>query len=188
MKRTVILLAAGLLLLSSAVADERPAEKRQEIREVRQDKMEIRDIKATINELSHRIDLWHDANLKNDTRRIDRYEKDMFDFINQDILSMAARLRDSRTEVRQSQQELQRRRPDPVTKLDDRRDLRDDRWDLKEMTSMLKVKKRLFNSLRNSWSFSGKYRLLGDYVSVLKCELDRTRIEFAEDVEELRER
>ena len=188
MKRTVILLVAGLLLLSSAVAGERPVERKQEIREVRQDKIKIRDIKATIYELSHRIDLWHDANLKNDARKIDRYEKAMFDFINQDILSMAAELRDSRTEVRQSRQELQRRHPNPVTKLDDRRDLRDDRWDEREMTSTLKVKKRLFNSLRNSWSFSGKYRLLGDYVSLLKRELDMTRMELAEDVEELRER
>jgi len=90
--------------------------------------------------------------------------------------------------VERSEREMERPHATVVGTVDDRRDWRDDRADLKKMEGLLKAKERLYTSLRKSQSFSGKYRLLGDYLELLKREVRAEKIEVAEDVRELKER
>ena len=52
---------------------------------------------------------------------------------------------------------------------------------------LLRTKLRLKASFVHSTTFSAKYRLLGDYVEVLRNQLGIVRVELAEDLEELKE-
>jgi len=122
-------------------------EKRQDRKEIRQDKKELGATSATYTKLSSNIDRWVEANLR-------EYNS----------------LHNTR-----------------VARCDDRADLREDVSDLNQAKQLLSVKERLASTLKQSTAFSNKYRLLGDYLEVLRRELGITRVELAEDVKELHE-
>lgn len=178
---------AGLLVAGGVNASDKNVEEQQDKKEIRQDKRELVSTRATVKELSHAINLWHDANLKGDRGKIRKYEDKLYSIMRDDIGSTATVVKRYETETSQSAHEFERGERNWSERTDDHGDLRDDRRDLQKARGILMTKQRLASSFVKSPAFSSKYRLLGDYVDILRQEQAMTRIELAEDVSEFRE-
>ena len=187
MKKVLLLIVVGALAAGTAMAGPVFHEKAGDITEIKRDKKEISQTKATYDLLSHTVDLWHDANLKGNGARIAQYEKEIVDIAKNDIRTSAALVAQYRSEVSRSKVEANRPHTTRIGKADDRKDLRDDRHDVRQAHTMAQVKQRLIGSFEKSDQFSNKYRLINDYLTVLKRELKSHQVELAEDVRELRE-
>jgi hypothetical protein len=174
----------GLLVAGGVNAGDKNAEEQQDKKEIRQDKRELVSTRVTVKEFSHAINLWHDANLKGDRAKIRKYEDKLYNIMRDDIGSTATVVKRYESEASQSAREFKRGDRNWSEQTDDHGDLRDDRLVLQKARGILKTKQRLAASFIKSPAFSGKYRLLGDYVDILRKEQGMTRIELAEDVSE----
>jgi len=162
-------------------------EKRQDRKEIRQDKKELGATSATYTKLSSNIDRWVEANLKGNDKKAQNYEEVILELIGADITSTRRMIEQHKAEVLRSTREYNSLHNTRVARCDDRADLREDVSDLNQAKQLLSVKERLASTLKQSTAFSNKYRLLGDYLEVLRRELGITRVELAEDVKELHE-
>lgn len=116
-------------------------------------------------QLARLIDLWHDAYLKADSERIRKWQGDLIAFMYADIERTrwrydACRKRAEAAGLDRADGALSPLEQDLVDQLTDA-----DQW--------LKVKKRLRHGFENSTAFSNRYRLLGDYLQVLRLESGR---------------
>ncbi|MCK4301122.1 MAG: hypothetical protein KAW91_00020 [candidate division Zixibacteria bacterium] len=177
----------GLLVVGGVNAGDKNVDEQLDKKEIQQDKRELVSTSTTVKELSHAINLWHDANLKGDRAKIRKYEDKLYNIMRDDIGSTATVVKRYETEASRSAREFERGDRNWSERTDDHVDLRDDRRDLQKAMGLLKTKQRLVSSFVKSPAFSSKYRLLGDYVDILRQEQGLTRIELAEDVSEFRE-
>lgn len=175
----------ALAFAVGAAAGESYFEKKQDKKEIRQDKGVLGATSAVLDRLTRSIDLWVEANLKGDGKNIHKYETAIFEQIRADIASSRRLVERYEAEVRRSTSEYNRPHDTRAGHRDDRADLRDDVKDLHQARQLLRVKERLASSLHRTTAFSNKYRLLGDYKEVLRRELGMARVELAEDVNEL---
>jgi hypothetical protein len=175
------------VLTSGAVAAGNYLEKKQDKREISQDKKELGTTSATLDRLSVTIDRWVETNLTGHNKKANSYEESILAQIKADIASSQRQLERFEAEVHSSAKEYNHFHQSPVAHRDDRADLRDDVKDLHLARRLLKEKERLASSLHKAKAFSNKYRLLGDYMEVMRRELDIVRVELAEDVNELHE-
>lgn len=187
MKKVLLLIMAGLLVAGTAITGPVFDEKTGDMVELRGDRKEINQTRATYDLLSHTIDLWHDANLKGTGARIEQYEKEIVSIAKNDIRTSEILVAQYRHEVVRSRAEASRPNTSRVGRVDDRTDLRDDRQDAKQARTIVQVKQRLIASFVKSTQFSNKYRLINDYLAVLKGELKAHQVELAEDVREFKE-
>ena len=187
MKKVLLIIVVGAFAVSTAMAGPGIYEKAGDRAEIKKDKKEINQTMATYDLLSHTVDLWHDANLKGIGARIAKYDKEIVDIAKNDIRTSEAHLAQYRSEVGRSKAEANRPHVTRFGKADDRADLRDDRHDLEQARTITQIKRRLIDSYDKSDQFSNKYRLINDYLAVLKRELKSHQVELAEDVRELRE-
>jgi hypothetical protein len=160
MWKKAILLGVGLLVgtLSVSALSGEPPQKGDELATpfAPVDKMA-----SMIKKLIRATDLWHDANLKGDHARIVKSERVIFDVIQADIgfsrenLKKVSHIADSVGTVVYQEK-------------------------VKQSAGMLRAKERLVNSLRRAKAFSNKYRLLGDYIDLLKIERRANSVELVE--------
>ncbi len=180
MKKVLLIIVVGAFAASTALAGPTLHEKTYDRTEIKKDKKEINQTRATYDLLSHTVDLWHDANLKGIGARIAKYDKEIVDIADNDIRTSEAHLAQYRSEVGRSKAEANQPHVARIAKADDR-------WDLKQVRTMTQIKRRLIDSYDKSDQFSNKYRLINDYLAVLKRELKSHQVELADDVRELRE-
>ena len=178
----------GILMIVAAgpVHAKGPAEAHQEIKEIRRDTRDQTVTRATLERLSHTVDLWHDANLKDDQSLAYRYEQQLNEIILSDIGATARHLSQRAKEIKRSVRQMhceERRWSEPM---DDQASLADDTKDNEKLEMIFKTKKRLAAAIAKSEAFSNRFRLLGDYEEVLRAELGFDRQQWAEDVKELR--
>lgn len=183
----LIFIIIVLAFACSAPAVGNNLEKKQDKREIRQDKKELGATSATLDRLSGTIDRWVEANLTGHNKKANRYEESILEQIQADIASSRQQLERYEAEVRSSAREYKSLHQSQATRHDDRVDLRDDVKDLHLAKRLLKEKERLASSLRKVATFSNKYRLLGDYMEVMRRELGMAKVELVEDADELRE-
>ncbi len=176
-----------LAFASGAAAPGNNLEKKQDKREIRQDKKELGATSATLARLSGTIDRWVEANLTGHNKKAHSFEESILEQIQADIVSSQRQLERYEAEVRSSTMEYNRLPQSRAARRDDRVDLRDDVKDLHLTGRLLKEKERLASSLRKVATFSNKYRLLGDYMEVMRRELGMAKVELVEDTNELRE-
>ena len=146
MKKTMLSIIAGTLLVAAVAAEPMPDEKVWEAAEINMDNKEISRTRATYNLLSHAVDLWHDANLKGEEARVRQREREIVDIVENDIRMTRALVGQYHNEVDRSKAESRLPHVTRTGKADDRRDLSDDRRDLRKARTMLLVKKRLISS------------------------------------------
>ena len=180
---TIIVLAFA----SGAATAGNDLEKKQDKSEIRQDKMELVATSAALARLSGTIDRWVEANLTGHNKKANRYEESILEQIQADIASSRRQIERYEAEVRSSAREYKSLHQSQAARHDDRADLRDDVKDLHLAGRLLKEKERLASSLRKVTAFSNKYRLLGDYMEVMRRELGMAKVELVEDANELRE-
>ncbi|MFH1686923.1 MAG: hypothetical protein ABIE70_05305 [bacterium] len=179
-----------LLLLITVTAVNGPtatwaAQQNADSREIAKDRQSLEAGKSRIKQLSHLIDLWHDANLKGDQSKIDQLAQQLEEMLHRDMDATARAISQAQAEKARSAREFHRGHRHWSEKVDDKRDLSDDIHDADQLRETLKVKKRLAASISKSPAFSNRYRLLGDYMDVMRHEVGMTRLELAEDIGEL---
>lgn len=177
---------AGLLITGSAIAADSNEVKADKI-ELQKDKQEFQQTRMIYKKLHHGVDLWHDANLKGDTDKIRKYRNRLFELIRSDLTNSRQEIARGEAELSRSWKEFKGEQPKSDEKADDRHDLRDDVNDLKQRQLLARTKAKLFVTLKRSEAFSNRFRLLNDYLDLLRGELNINRIEVAEDIKELRE-
>jgi len=180
---TIIVLAFA----SGAATAGNDLEKKQDKRVIHQDKKGLGATSVTLDRLSGTIDRWVEANLTGHNKKANSYEESILEQIQADIASSRQQLERYEAEVRSSSREYNRLHQSRAARHDDRADLRDDVKDLHLAKRLLKEKERLASALRKVATFSNKYRLLGDYMEVMRRELGMAKVELVEDANELRE-
>jgi len=186
-KRYHLIFIILVLAFASGAAAGNYLEKKQDKSEIRQDKMELVATSAALARLSGTIDRWVEANLTGHNKKVHRYEESILEQIQADIASSRRQLERYEAEVRSSAKEYNLLHQSRAARHDDRVDLRDDVKDLHLTGRLLKEKERLASALHKVATFSNKYRLLGDYMEVMRRELGMAKVELVEDANELRE-
>jgi len=186
-KKLIILVALASLALGGVAVASGNAEKKQDRVEVKKDQQHLKTTKKNLRRLAHTVDLWHDANLKGDQNAVSKWTRDMYQILQEDVNSTQAMVSACEREVGQSAREFQSGHRRWSEKIDDRQDLTDDQKDLLKAQQMLGAKKRLIKSWSNSEAFSNKYRLINDYLGLMRTQTGMKRMELAEDIGELHE-
>lgn len=190
MMRRVLLIGILMILLGlsvTALAGSKTAEEAQNRHEVAKDVKLLDQNHRTLQALEHAIDLWHDAILKNKDKLARQYLAQIRVIIDADLSYSQKLIEQAQAEKTASNQEQAGPHQSRYAQVDDRRDARDDRIDLHRLKDLYQAKKRLFSSINRGASFSNRFRLLGDYVTVVKRQINESRIELAEDIGELHE-
>ena len=189
MVRRLVLLAAGLVLALavSGLAGDNSAVSNPVKKEFRFDVRETERTAMVMKNLSHEIDLWHDAALKRNGKRIRTHEKRIFDMIQEDIQARDRVIYRYENEVGRSVKEVVAE-PGPVVAAPaiEKRAAVDDIKDLRQAKQLVKAKELLFDSIKRTETFSNRYRLLGDYLEIVKRESRLNTVELAEDGRELK--
>lgn len=127
---------------------------------------------TTLKQLTSTIDLWHDAVLKgnDDDRR--HFEGALQDLMQEDLASSKRGLR---FYARQSALAVPRTKP--LTHTDKDKVERSDEF--KRELAVFNSKEHLWRSFTRTNAFSNKYRLISDYIDVLRRQLNMPRIQLA---------
>ena len=149
---------------------------------IQQEKREIARTKAKHEHLSHAVDLWHDAWLKGDMDKIRESKHEILVSILDDIKKSSDRISSYGIKSRRSQFEARKQKHLASRESAERQDGEEEPAEFKRAKEMIQVKTRLLQALNNTVSFSIQYRLLGDYLGLLRRELGMARLELAEDV------
>ncbi len=187
MKKRFLCTVLSLLVVFASVATAgAKQELKNDIRDVKQSKKQVNSSIAAYNNLSLAIDFWHDASLKGDSKAVSEHTQMIQAIISEDIKESHQSVAYAKLEASYSHAEYKNSK-NRKDKIDDKFDYSDDKRDLQNETSILNAKKLLLSSLKKSKSFGYSYRLLADYLQLLKKDIDAGKIEIAEDVSELKE-
>ena len=133
--------------------------------EVADDNKLTRRIDFTLDGLMYAVDLWYDASIKDNPKLVARYDVLLDNTLHQDLEATEGAIlhliedieSDSPAAVKvQKHQELA------------------------GVRATLETKQALARSIGQSEGFSEKYRLLGDYINVLRKELGMPKLKFAD--------
>jgi len=186
MKKLCCLLIVGILM-SVMVSSVAAGEKAKDLKQVYNDKDQVQYRERLVRNMSANIKMWHKAVLENHRSEAQERLHLIMDLIETDINRTAALVSMYRQESEESRKEFAENKTPSEEKADDRRDAYDDRIDLKDANLMLKVKRRVFTSIRKSPVFSNRYRLFNDYVDLIRHEQGKLTQKLAEDVGEYKE-
>lgn len=188
MVRRLASLAAGLVftLAVGSFAEDGKVETTITKKEFRFDVKEAERTATVEKNLSHEIDLWHDSALKRNGKRMRSHEKRIFDIIQEDIQARDRLIYRYENEAARSVKDVVSE-PSPVVTAPaaEKRQAVNDIKDLRKARQLLKAKELLFDSIKRTDTFSNRYRLLGDYLEIVKRESRLNTVELAEDGHEV---
>jgi hypothetical protein len=189
MVRRLIFIALGLVLALaiSSFAGEPGNSQVVAKSEFRFDIREAERINTVVKGLSAEIDLWHDAALKRNGKRMRSHEKRIFDIIENDIQARDRVIYRFENEVVRSTANVVGEPGRPAeAPIGEQVEMRDDIKDLRQARQLVKAKELLFDSIKRTETFSNRYRLLGDYLEIVKREGRLNTVEVAEDGRQIR--
>ena len=132
------------------------------------------------NRLAYAVDLWYDAVLKGDEPRVTAREKALLGLIQQDVDSTNLVLEQFRQLLWQAQV-ASVVMPDTGQSLSDDLPLLEylnrDRYSYE--VDICKTKEKLVAAIRRSEAFSNKYRLISDYIEVLRRQVGLPKLKLA---------
>jgi hypothetical protein len=137
-------------------------------------------LELRIDQLKHCIEQWYQAKLKGNHNDVERKELEILDIVREDMSETRKMVRHyaTRTAIRAGEQH-------PV---DEENEVRtDDQAAFERALSLLNVKEQLTQSFLRVNAFSNKYRLINDYVGLLRKQLDMPDVELAGGVEPSRD-
>ncbi len=185
MVRRLVFIAAGLILVLAlkGLAGDKGVVSNPVNKEFRFDLRESERTNEVVKNLAHEIDLWHDSALKRNSKRMRSHEKRMFDIIEADIQARDRVIYRFENEAGASVKDVvSAPGPAAVAPAFEKREARDDIKDLRQAKQLVKAKELLFDSIKRTDTFSNRYRLLGDYLEIVKRESRLNSVELAEDV------
>jgi len=184
MIRRFAFIVTGLILALAicAFAGDNQSQNKVTKSEFRFDLRETERTNDVVKNLSHEIDLWHDAALKRNGKRMRAHEKRIFDVIEEDIQARDRVIYRYENEASHSTAKVITE-PGPAVSAPphERLEARDDIKDLRKAKQLVKAKQLLYDSIKRTDTFSNRYRLLGDYLEIVKRESRMNSIELAED-------
>lgn len=136
----------------------------------------VYQVQETLEHLSLHIDLWHDANLKNDKEKVEIFESVIDDIISEDIANSKKAIRNF------AQMAVLDNSGQNENENGSRVDVNQIKSSVlfKKIVEAMSIKKKLAESISRTDAFSNKYRLLNDYLYVLREEIRFTRVQVAE--------
>ncbi len=153
---------------------------KQDKKEVCQVSKELKQAKENLGRLNSLVEQWHQACLAMDEKKINQYEQAMYNFIITDINA-------SFHAVQKAEDEAGRSRKQWQSGNEQNRDVADEYADCLKARKILSNKEGVLFRLKNSDSFSLKYRLLSEYRGLIREELGMNRWELAENVREVKQ-
>ena len=127
-------------------------------------------LEGALTELEVDYGLWLETTLSGVQPEVDRLEKAMFALVNYDIYVSQEKVRAlAKAAAVKSWQD----KPDSLAQPSD------EALDLQIAISSLNAKESLYRSINKTKAFSNKYRLLGDYINLLRRELELPRLKLA---------
>jgi hypothetical protein len=179
----IVLILLGMLLSFSALyaSDPKPLASESTSANIPDNLKDYYYTGLAPEKLSYSIDLWYDAVLKGDDRRADRYEYAMVDMVRKDIDSTLLALTQFGEYYKRTQSEavkLDSTAPHgaylPVLeKLD--QDVYSEVWQI------YKTKEQLYQAIQRSPFPSNRYRLMTDYIDVLRRQIGLPKLKIVYD-------
>ena len=171
----VVGLMAATMLAGTTNSDSFPKQ-----RELPQPTEEYPQTEAAINKtvanLSHHVDLWHDAILKGDEKTARHWEDELVKIVNGDLENSKRTVRHyARKSSLAGTVELKPTKEDNVN-----RD-QDVSVAFRTALSILNTKEQLALSFTRTNAFSNKYRLISDYIEVLRRQLGMQKLKLADE-------
>jgi len=167
------LIVAVAMILSGSVSAEPSG--RSEAKAVITPSPEQYSPEQTVAELQAAYDLWLEAVLADDDQEADRLENNLLGMVNDDILVAREQVREKARAVTLSA-EVDEGQP---TGPDEAKDGSADQQEFSRAIARLKIREALCRSLDRTDAFSNKYRLLGDYIDLIRRELKMPRLKLA---------
>jgi len=130
---------------------------------------------AVLTELEVDYTLWLEAQLVGDRAEKERLEKDLVGLLNYDIYVNQELVRDLAKQVALASLQKEDASGNPLSAAA----RSEQKVSFEREIARLNVKETLFRSFSRSQAFSNKYRLLGDYIDLLRKELDMPRLKLA---------
>ena len=131
-----------------------------------------REVLLTTLETNH--ELWLEAQLAGDRAQAAQIEKELLGLLNCDIYTHQERVRQMAGDLALASSDAQR---DTANR--NAADSLSRQADFQKSVSGLNTKEALHRSLEKTDAFSNKYRLLGDYIDLLRRELKMPRLKLA---------
>lgn len=152
--KCILLLCTIVLFTTPMILSEETASTKVDTMPLPKEVGKIRNIVITLNDLALAVEYWHDAWKRGDGRKMARHEEAVFRIVSEDIKSAVYRKADCVPggEQFEVQQDL------------------------------LKIKCLLFDSIKKGQSFAYRYRLLNDYQSLMKREVNKEHKELAKNI------
>jgi hypothetical protein len=169
--RFVVLAFVVTLTSVAVVAADQPGAAQTDISALTWSEYSQQGILSTL-ELDH--DLWLEAQLGGDHDQVARIEKELLGLINRDIFGHQERVREIAKDMVLSSVPGPDSAAAPAAS-----DSLQSRVDFKGEIDILNAKEALCRSFRRTDAFSNKYRLLGDYIDLLRRELEMPRLKMA---------
>lgn len=163
-----LIVVAALALASAQTAS--PEEKKPEQaakQTINSDQPMVKiDRQQTIDKLTAQIEDWHEANLEGKESTINREFAAIVALLEEDIIA-------SRIELRQSAENSALTENNAAQSMVSSKPVSDqpEQSAFEQRLSTFKTKELIAKSIKHSSAFSNKYRLLGDYVDLLRKEL-----------------
>ena len=184
-ERYLVVFVAMMLLVfaGSALADEGGVQAAASER-VDDATVDLAKPTSTPDLLEFTMNRWHEAVLNGNTRQARSYENELIQLVTDNVQSDRRLLqkisRFGLAGVDRSDEDS------PNMLEDDQRTTltRKDKAAIRQLVSVISTKQMLLNSIKRSRSFSNKYRLLGDYINLLRKELNMPRLKFAAEDEQ----
>ncbi len=187
MRRLCSILMALLLPGTIAEATDNAVQQQDKRGEISREKKELGVTSATYTQLSGSIDRWVEANLAGDQQRARVLETSILNQLGADVTATHRRIKQSQAGSAGPAARDAEDRPSPRTGVREGEGAAGGDSTLEQAAQLLRVKERLASAIARSQAFSNKYRLLGDYLEVLRREMGLRRIELVEDVNEHRQ-
>jgi hypothetical protein len=129
--------------------------------------------------LSYAVDLWHDATLKGDDGKIKECRDDIRKFLEADIESERNLVKMLTRQAIDNEAGKNEEGKNLIEEKPGRKPAKADQDLVNQLVPLIRTKELLVDAMERSEAFSNQYRLLGDYIDLLRRELDMPRLQYA---------
>ncbi len=167
----VMIFAVAAIGLAGVVRAEPPVIRADSVAEATQ----VYSLPVVIEQLDAYYRAWARAKLDGNEDQREKLENKLYDLVNYDISVTAGKVRQlARLAVLAKGGDPDHAHPDGADRIGS-----PDGDRFRERLSLLKTKETIYRSLSRTDAFSNKYRLLGDYLGLLRSEQSTPRLELA---------
>jgi len=137
------------------------------------------ELTAACQVLDHSINLWHDATLKGNRKQASQFAIDIDGILAEDIEADKLRLKMLVRQVEMIYASAYHEGQNMLEAENKHPEIGEYRDAMNRLVGVIRVKEALLGSIVGTDAFSNRYRLLGDYVNLLRQELEMPKAKMA---------